>query len=118
MKTLLLIFGWVFLLIGILGIFIPLLPTTPFLLLSAFCFARSSERLYDWLLKHPQLGPPLRDWERGRVIRRGPKLLATLMILGSAAFMVLFAKPPLWAEVTAGVLFSAVLLFIWTREEG
>lgn len=119
MKTvrhLLLFFGWLFLLVGIVGIFVPLLPTTPFLLLAAYCFARSSKRLHDWLLEHPQLGPPLRDWERAHVIRRGPKMLATAMIFVSAVLMWL-SPAPRWAQIAGSAVFISVLTFIWTRKE-
>ena len=57
--------GCVMVALGVVGIFLPLLPTTPFLLVAVWAFARSSPRLEAWLIHHPKLGPPLRDW-RGR----------------------------------------------------
>lgn len=72
---------------GIAGIVLPLVPTTVFLLVAAFAFARSSPRLHGWLLAHPRLGRPLRDWQAHRCIRPRAKALAvvamTATILGS-----------------------------------
>lgn len=62
--------------LGITGIFLPLLPTTPFLLLAAFLFARSSTRLYYWLLKHRYLGPYIRDYLEHRTIPRKVKFIS------------------------------------------
>jgi uncharacterized membrane protein YbaN (DUF454 family) len=95
---------------------LPLLPTTPFLLLAAFCFARSSQRLHDWLVSHPTLGPPIADWQRERSIRRPAKILATLSV--AVALVV-----PLLLGVGGGIIalqaaaLLAVLAFIWTRPE-
>jgi hypothetical protein len=50
--------GWLFVLLGVAGIVLPLLPTTPYLLLAAICFSRGSQRMHDWLVNHPTLGPP------------------------------------------------------------
>ena len=71
--------------LGAVGIVLPLLPTTPFLLLAAFCFARSSERLHDWLINHPTFGPPILDWRDRGAIGRKAKILATASV--GAAFV-------------------------------
>ena len=66
--------------LGILGIFLPLLPTTPFLLLASACFARGSERLHRWLLSHRVFGDYLRNFEEGRDIPRKAKIVATALL--------------------------------------
>ena len=62
------------------GVVLPLLPATPFVLLSAYCFARSSPRLHGWLLAHKLFGPLIRNWEQHRAISPRAKLLATLQL--------------------------------------
>jgi uncharacterized protein len=69
--------------LGILGIFLPLLPTTPFLLLASACFARGSVRLHRWLLGHPVFGDYLANFEAGRGIPLKGKIVATVMLWGS-----------------------------------
>ena len=79
---------------GVVGAFLPLLPTTPFVLLAAFCFSRSSTRCERWLLTHPRFGPLVRDWRESRSIPLRAKQLAwVMMALGSAwAWWVLPAR--------------------------
>jgi uncharacterized membrane protein YbaN (DUF454 family) len=75
---------------GIVGVFLPLLPTTPFVLLAAFCFSRGSARCELWLLKHPRFGPMVNDWREHRAVPlRAKQLSAVMMTAGSvsAAFM-------------------------------
>ena len=62
--------GWVSIVLGVIGVFLPIMPTTPFILLGAWCFARSSERFHTWLLEHRYLGPIVRDWQSGAGIPR------------------------------------------------
>ena len=72
------------LLTGIVGIFLPLLPTTPFVLGAAFCFARGSERCEQWLMTHPRFGPMVRNWrERHAIPLRAKQLAWTMMALAS-----------------------------------
>ncbi|HNW64597.1 MAG TPA: YbaN family protein, partial [Piscinibacter sp.] len=71
--------------LGVLGIFLPLLPTTPFVLLAAFCFSRGSDRVEAWLLAHPRFGPMVADWRARRAIPMRAKQLAwVMMALGSS----------------------------------
>jgi uncharacterized membrane protein YbaN (DUF454 family) len=76
--------GGLSLLLGIIGIVLPLLPTTPFVLLAAFCFARGSERCETWLLTHPRFGPMVRQWRATRAIPLRAKQLAWSMMTVSA----------------------------------
>ena len=108
--------GWSSLALGALGVFLPLLPTTPFLLLSAWCFARSSQRFHDWLVHHPRLGPPIEAWQREGAISRRAKGLALVSILASLAIAIA-AGVPNWALIVQGACLAAVTLFILTRPE-
>ncbi len=67
--------------LAVLGVFLPLLPTTPFLLLAAYCFLRSSPASYHWLVTHPLLGQFLKDWQLHRAIRRSVKATASITII-------------------------------------
>lgn len=100
--------------LGIVGVFLPLLPTVPFLLLAAFCFARSSERLLNWLLSHPRFGPAIIDWrERGAVSLRA-KQLATFSV--AVVFGISLALGlRLEILLVQGLALIAVLIFLWTR---
>lgn len=108
--------GCLALALGAAGLVLPLLPTVPFLLLAAFCFARSSERLHGWLLGHPTFGPPIRQWEERGAIARRAKGIASLSMLGSVA-IALWIQVPGWVVVVQSAVLSAVAVFIWTRPE-
>jgi uncharacterized protein len=79
-KFLYILAGYICVGLAFLGLFLPLLPTTPFLLLAAFCFSRGSPRLHKWLLEEPRMGPIIRDWNERRVIRPRVKAAATIGI--------------------------------------
>jgi len=86
----------------------------PFLLLAAFLFARSSERMHNWLLSHPKLGPPIEDWQSRGAINPAAKRIATISICLVFLISVVLGLRPLILGIQATVL-SCVLLFIWTR---
>ena len=92
LKYLFLTFGTIFLGLGIIGVFVPVLPTTPFLLLSAACYVRSSNRLYSWLINHKLFGKFVRDFRESRSISLRNKIISlfsmTLMIALSAFLFV------------------------------
>ena len=81
--------GWLCVGLGVAGIFLPLLPTTPFLLLSAACFARSSERFHSWLLEHPRLGPYIQGYLDGSGIPFKAKIY-TLIVMWSSLLLTAF----------------------------
>jgi len=86
-RLLLIAVGLLALVLGLVGVVVPGLPTTPFVLLAAACFVRASPTLHRWLLNHPWLGPPLRDWETHRSLTRRTRWVA----LGSMGAMVVFS---------------------------
>ena len=115
-KVLFLTAGWISLGLGVLGIPLPLLPTTPFLLLAAFCFARGSERWHRWLLEHPTFGPPILNWQRHRAISRGAKMVGSLSMLGLLGLSALLSVPT-WALGTQAAILLAVSVFLWSHPE-
>jgi uncharacterized membrane protein YbaN (DUF454 family) len=96
--------GCAFVALAILGVFLPLLPATPFALLASGCFVRSSPRLARWLLRSPLLGPLLRDWQQRRGVTLKVKITAVLVVLAGLAATLLAADLPLAARVTAVAL--------------
>ena len=106
----LLALGWLSVALGVIGIFLPVLPTTPFLLLAAACFVRSSRRFYLWLVMHPQLGPWIRDYLDGQGIPRKAKVYALSLMWASIAFSC-YLVPMFWARTF--MLTSAVLVSIY-----
>ena len=106
--------GLLFVGLGVAGVFIPLMPTTIFLILAVGCFSRSDPRLEAWLLNHPTFGPTLRDWTRNRSIRLSTKRVACATVL--AVFLVSILLVPLMAvKVGLAVAAVAVCAYILTR---
>ena len=104
------------LVLGIIGAFLPVLPTVPFILLAAWAAARSSPRLSHWLENHPRMGPHIRDWRRGGVVRRPAKWMATVTMAVAAAIMLAFARP-LWLPLVAIAIMTSVNVWLWLRPE-
>ncbi len=109
-----LVSGLIALALGLLGIVLPLLPTTPFLLLAAFCFARSSPALHDWIIQHPRLGPPIRDWRNHGAISGRAKIAAVAM-LAFALVTGIFADLGPRVLAVQGVILLLVGTFLLTR---
>jgi hypothetical protein len=106
--------GWLCVALGVIGIFLPVLPTTPFLLLAAACFLRSSKRFYLWLVLHPRLGPWVRDYLEGQGIPRKAKVYA-IGLMWISITLSCYLVPLLWAR--AFMLTSAVLVSIYILKQ-
>jgi len=116
MRALWLSLGLASVAIGAVAIFLPLLPTTPFLLLASFAFARSSERFHTWIMEHPRLGPPIHNWHNERAVQRGTKWAATGSISLAFAFSMAIGLA-LWILIAQAVTLSCVVAYIWSRPE-
>ncbi len=100
--------GCLFVVVGVVGIFVPLLPTTPFMLAAAACFARGSERFYVWLFHHRTFGPMVREWQAHRSIPWRTKLYAIALMAGTMGVSIVFFVRPLALQL--GVAACGVLL--------
>lgn len=107
--------GHVFVALAFVGIFLPLLPTTPFLLLAAACYSRGSKRFENWLLSEPRLGPIIRDWRAYGVVTKKTKIIASLTIAVFVSFPLFIIGLPTWLRILTASVVSGVLIFLWTR---
>ena len=103
--------GSIFLGLGILGVFLPILPTTPFVLLAGACYARSSERLHQWLLSNRVLGPSIREWDENKSIGLRAKITAILMIVASFSFTI-YVMEELVVRIGLAVLGVGLIVFL------
>ena len=108
--------GVLFVAVGTIGVILPLLPTTPFLLLAAYCFAHSSPKLHNWLLNHRSFGPLIKNWDRYGSIDRRSKCIAMAVILMTLGISVAIGVPS-WALASQIVVLVIVSTFILTRPE-
>ncbi len=102
--------------LAVIGIFLPIMPTVPFVLLAAWAATRSSPRLSHWLENHPRMGPPIREWRQGGVVSRGAKWWATTMMSTGALFMMIVVRP-LWIPLTVCAIMLTVGIWLWLRPE-
>jgi uncharacterized membrane protein YbaN (DUF454 family) len=111
-----LLLAYLFLLLAVIGIPTPGLPTVPFLLLSAWFAARGSKRLHHWLYAHPHFGAILINWEQQGAVSRRSKVIAVIMLLASWGFM-FWRSDNVWLLSGLALLFTSVTIFLWTRPE-
>lgn len=108
-------FGGLMVAIGAVGIVLPGLPTTPFLIVAVWCFARSSPRFEQYLLNHPTFGGPLRTWREKGAIPRRAKILSVTMMSISFPIYILTASPSLLAAVGVATVMVAGAAYVLTR---
>lgn len=116
LRWLLRLLALVSLCLGILGVFIPGLPTTVFVLIAGWAAMRSSPRLHGWLWQHRLFGPMLQNWQAGGFVSRKAKRSAAAMMAVCA--VILWCTPtPMWVRILASSCMAVVLLWLWQRPE-
>jgi len=110
--------GWIAIGLAALGVLLPLLPTTPFLLVAAWAFGRSSERFHRWLQQNRWFGPLLNDWQRHGAIPRWAKVMAVTFMALALIGLIQRGILPVWAVALIGASLAAVSLWIITRPSG
>ena len=103
--------------LGVIGAFLPIMPTVPFLLLSAWAASKGWPQFEQWLLTHRLFGPSISRWRAHGAVSRGTKWLASVMMLGSALLLQAFTGIPLAVRIAVPLLLLAVAIWLWLRPE-
>lgn len=98
--------------LAFIGIFVPILPTVPFILLAACCYSRGSQKFYNWLIKHPKFGPAVIEWRDHRIVRPRAKVASVITIALSLSFPVFVIELPLWVRVSVSIIGVSVMAFL------
>ncbi|MBU0497928.1 MAG: YbaN family protein [Candidatus Thermoplasmatota archaeon] len=114
LKWLLLIFGTIFVGLGFLGIFLPILPTTPFLLLAAACYARSSTKFYNWLIKNKWFGVYIQNYRKGKGFPVKVKIFTISILWITTLFSVLYIIYLFWIKIISIIIAFGVTIHIFT----
>ena len=112
MRILLAILGSVSLALGIMGIFLPVLPTTPFLLLSAALYMRSSQRLYEWLMSHKHLGPYIKNFREHKALPLRVKIVSVIMVWATLLYCAFVVAKEWWMSVMFIAIATGVTIHI------
>lgn len=115
LRPLYLILGLAVTALGVIGAFLPLLPTTPLLILATWFFARSSPRLETWLIEHPRFGPVLKAWRENGAISRKAKVMACAGIAIGVVFFWIGARPGYWLWLAGAAVLGGSAGFILSR---
>ena len=116
LRYVLLVVAWASLILGLIGLVTPVLPTVPFIILASWAGMRSSRRVHDYLESHRVFGPILRDWREHGAVRRRTKAVATLsMVIGAAVLW--WMSPTPWIAASVSALMACVAIWLWLRPE-
>lgn len=108
--------GVISLSLGFIGAFLPVLPTTPFVLLAAWCFVKSSPKAHQWIYRQPMIGDALKNWEQNRAIARKSKITA-ISLIAISAIVIGFKVDIVWIKTVVLLILATVSIFIATRNE-
>jgi hypothetical protein len=114
-RPLLIAFGWLNVGLGMVGTVVPGMPTTVFMLIALWAFAKSSPRFHEWLYNHSRFGPTLQAWHRHRVIPQRAKCLAGMTMAVSFAYLAVFVAKSWVMPTVVGGIMAAVAIFILSR---
>ncbi len=114
-KAIYLSFGIAFVILAFIGIFLPLIPTTPFLLLSAYFFSQSNEKYYQWLLDHKIFGQIITDWNKYGVVSVKSKIIAISMIVALFSYTLIYVEVNPTIKVIVSLIGIGVIVFLLTR---
>lgn len=103
--------GHVCIVLALFGIILPVMPATVFLLLAAACYARGSQKFYDWLLHHKWFGPPIKDWQRHKAMTIKSKVIAIVSVVVGVAVSMFLVKVP-WMRIGLGVVVVGVIVTV------
>ncbi|PKL90101.1 MAG: DUF454 domain-containing protein [Ignavibacteriae bacterium HGW-Ignavibacteriae-2] len=112
LKVALIIIGWINVALGIIGAFLPLMPTTVFLLIAAACFARSSEKFYIWLLTNKYLGKFIVDYYQKRGMTLKSKIIAVSMLVAAFSYSTLFVAEAIWLKILLATMAVGISTYI------
>ncbi|VAW61515.1 hypothetical protein MNBD_GAMMA11-2544 [hydrothermal vent metagenome] len=107
--------AWVFFALGAIGVLLPVLPTTPFMLLALWAFSRSSERFHQWLYHHRFFGPPLQKWQKYGVIPLPAKIMSVSFMSVSFSYMLMFSPVAIWLKLLVGAVMLYGAWFVLSR---
>jgi uncharacterized protein len=113
-KPILIFLGTIFLILAIIGIALPLLPTTPLLLLAAICYAKSSERLYQWLLNTRWLGSYIKSFQAGEGIPLKSKIIAIIVLWVTSSYSIFFLVPIIWVKFLLFVVVFFITYYLFS----
>jgi len=117
LRVLLVLVGITCVALGVIGIFLPVLPTTPFMLLAAACFARSSRRFYNWIMNNRIFGPLIQNWRKYRSIPRRAKWTAIFLMLSTFGASIIFFVPYFYLKIALAILCISMVIFMWRIPE-
>lgn len=107
--------GWLCFALGFIGIFLPILPTTPFMIVALWAFSKGSKKMHSWLLNHHRFGNSLRNWEEHRVIPIKAKITAFTFIMASATYILFFSNVPAYAAIMSVSTMACAITYVLTR---